>query len=216
MICIHDEELARRARVMGYWGRQSTLFGAYEKSEEMHRRFSGRLDGKPYDAKFIFSEIGYNMQPTEMQGAFGLVQLRRYPGFAVTRKKNFMHLMRFFSQYKHCFILPRQHPLANTPWLAFPLTLKEGVKFNRIDLAQYLEEHNIQTRPIFTGNVLRQPAFKSLAGRVVKMEDFPVADMIMRNGILIGCHHGIGPKHLKHLTSTFASFLRLHGYTAME
>ena len=127
-----------------------------------------------------------------------------------------MHLMRFFSQYKHCFILPRQHPLANTPWLAFPLTLKEGVKFNRIDLAQYLEEHNIQTRPIFTGNVLRQPAFKSLAGRVVKMEDFPVADMIMRNGILIGCHHGIGPKHLKHLTSTFASFLRLHGYTAME
>lgn len=208
MLCLHDADLARKARVTAYWGRQSTLFGAYEKSEELEKRFAGVLNGEPYDAKFIFSEVGYNFQPMELQGAFGLEQLKRYKGFAATRKKNFAAHMKFFGQFEDHFILPKTHPHADTAWLAFPLTLKENTGFTRFELAQYLEEHDIQTRPIFTGNVLRQPGFDGkLNGKVT---DFPCADAIMRRGLLIGCHHGITPKHLKYLQSVFAEFLKAH------
>lgn len=208
MVCFHDSDIARRARVMAYWGRQSTLFGAYEKSEEIKKRFSSKLGGEPYDAKFIFSEVGFNFQPMELQGAFGLEQLKRFKGFAATRKKNFAAHMKFFSQYEDLFYLPRSLPKADTVWLAFPLVLKKGVKFSRLEFAEYLEKHDIQTRPIFTGNVLRQPGFDPVLKG--KANAFPVSDTIMRGGIVIGCHHGITKDHLEYLQYVCTEFFKKH------
>ncbi len=208
MLCLNDPALAERARVMAYWGRQSTLFGAYEKSEEIKKRFAGKLDGEPYDAKFIFSEVGYNFQPTEIQGAFGLEQLKHFKAFKARRQKNFASLLKFFSHYQDRFILPHSLSGVDTAWLAFPLTVRPNAGFSRFELAKYLEERDIQTRPIFTGNVTKQPGFrdvlKNFSGR------FPMTDAVMRGGLLIGCHHGITEKHLEYLQYVFREFLNKH------
>ncbi len=162
MVCFHDPNLARRALVMSNWGRDSTLFGFYEKSEELKKRFIGVLDGDVYDAKFIFSEIGYNFQPTEIHGAFGLEQLKKMPLFSRKRRSNFNILMNFFKKYEKFFILPKQDPRVKTNWLAFPLTISDKAGFTRYELTKYLEENNIQRRPIFPGNILTQTVFKKV------------------------------------------------------
>lgn len=206
MICFKDKALAKRALVMSCWGRDSTLFGAYEKSEELKKRFVGHLQDQPYDAKFIFSEIGYNFQGLEISGAFGLQQLKRLSGFKKIRRNNFNNLLKFAAKYDKFFILPQQDSRTDTNWLAFPLTIKEGAPFTRQEITRYLEERNIQTRPIFTGNVLHQPAFKNIKHRKASKE-YPVADMVMRNAFLVGAHHGLKKEHLDYLKSTLSTFL---------
>lgn len=207
MACFKDEALARRARVMAYWGRESTLFGHYEQSEDIAKRFAGRLDGDVYDAKFIFSEIGYNMQPTEAQGAFGLVQLARLNEFAAIRKKHFSALLSFFKQYEHFFVLPVQNIRVQANNLCFPLTIKESAPFTRAEMTKYLEERNIQTRPIFTGNVLRQPAFRSSLQGLSARAAFPVADYVMKHGFVVGCHHGLHDEQITYFMETVREYI---------
>lgn len=213
MLSFHSREWAERARVTAYWGRASTLFGSHEASEDISRRFAGRIDGEVYDAKFIFQEVGYNMQPTDMQGAFGLVQLDRLQDFSEKRKANVQSLYTFFEQYADVFILPKQDPRVTTNWLCFPLTIRDHAPFSRSDITRYLEEQHIQTRPIFTGNVVRQPAFASLGQRG---RSFPVADMIMRQGFVVGCHQGLEPAQLAYLKQTIADFLDARGIRPQE
>lgn len=207
MACFSDPKLARRAMVVANWGRESTLFGAYEKSEEIKKRFAGRLGGEVYDAKFIFSELGYNFQSTEIHAAFGLEQLKRLPEFTKKRRANFAELRKFFKTYERFFILPEQHKKAETTWLAFPLEIREGVLFSRHEITEYLEKCGIQTRPIFTGNILKQPAFARAFSGSTLTKSYPVADSIMRRGFLIGAHHGLTPAQKKYLKQKFHEFL---------
>lgn len=206
MVCLNDDALARRAKVLAAWGRESTLFGMHEKSEDIKKRFAGKIDGETYDAKFIFTEIGYNFQVTELSAAFGLEQLKRLKKFGASRKKRFSELTKFAKKYERFFTLPRQHAKVETNWLAFPLTLKPGTPFTRAEITKYLEEENIQTRPIFTGNILRQPAFKGVKHRKA-VKEFPVADYVMRNGFLIGAHHGLSDAQMNYLLAKLESFL---------
>lgn len=206
MVCFSDDALARRAKVLAAWGRESTLFGMHEKSEDIRKRFAGTIDGETYDAKFIFTEVGYNFQVTELSAAFGIEQLKRLKAFGITRKKRFAELTKFAKRYEHFFTLPRQHAKVETNWLAFPLTLKPGTPFTRAEITRYLEEENIQTRPIFTGNILRQPAFKNIKSRKA-VKEFPVADYVMRNGFLVGAHHGLSDAQMKYLLAALESFL---------
>jgi CDP-6-deoxy-D-xylo-4-hexulose-3-dehydrase len=115
--------------------------------------------------------------------------------------------MRFFKRYEHWFTLPVQHPSVKTNWLAFPLTLKPLAPFTREEITQYLERHNIQTRPIFTGTILRQPAFQDIRHRKV-VSRFLVSDYIMQNGFLVGAHHGMTAKQIAYLIKTLREFLR--------
>ena len=128
------------------------------------------------------------------------------------RIKNFNRLHSFFKRYERFFILPVQDRRVKTTWISFPLTIRPGAPFSRMDITKYLEEHNVQTRPIFTGNVLRQPAFKSLA-KNTSADLFVVADNIMKNGFVVGCHHGMTKEHITRLESIVRSFLSLHGIT---
>jgi len=206
MICLNDANLARKALIKANWGRESTLFGEYEKSEEIKKRFTGKIDGKIYDAKFIFSEIGYNFQSAEINGAFGLEQLKRFAEFTKLRRRVFDTLHKFFNNYKNFFILSEINKGVVTTWLNFPLTIREGAPFTRNEITAYLESRNIQTRPIFTGNILKQPGFKNIDSKKVD-GGYPVADYIMHNGFLIGCHQGLTALHIKYLTDTFTEFL---------
>ncbi len=209
MACVHDPKLARKILIKSSWGRDSTLFGMHEKSEDIQKRFAGHIGEQPYDAKFVFSEVGYNFQSGELNAAFGLEQLKRLKKFAARRRSNFKRLYRFFEKYKHYFVLPIQDPRVETSWLAFPLTIAPGAPFTRLEITRHLEECNIQTRPIFTGNILRQPAFKSLVGSLSD-DAFPVADDVMRNGFVVGCHHGLENEQLDHLESVLSDFLGAH------
>lgn len=209
MVCFNDQKLAERARVIASWGRQSSLFGAFEKSEDIKKRFAGRIDGQVYDAKFLFTEVGYNMQSTELNGAFGLVQLTRLPEFTKRRQHRFKQIYTFAKKYEHLFILPVQDARAETSWMSFPLIIRKGAPFTRAEITKYLEEHDIQTRPLFTGTITRQPAYKKINYRA-SQKSFPVSDHVMRNGFVFGCHHGMSDEQMSYLLSTIESFLKSH------
>ena len=207
MVMAHNDDVVDRIKVLASWGRSSTLFGNHEQSEDINKRFAGTIDDIPYDAKFVFSEIGYNFQSNEIAAAFGLEQLKRLPGFTEKRVAHFSRLINFFVRFEEYFVLPIQHKDVKTNWLAFPLTIKKGAPFTRGEITRHLEESNIQTRPIFTGNILRQPAYKHLTQYQLTKE-FPIADDIMMNGFVIGCHHGLIAEQLDYLEYTIEAFIK--------
>lgn len=204
MICVNDEKLANRVRLLRSWGRSSSLFNEAD-SEVAENRFNAKLDGVDYDAKFVFSALGYNLEPSEMGAAFGLVQLSKLDTNITLREEAFNEHTQFFSQFKDWFILPRQQPDSRTGWLAFALTIKDGAPFTRKELQMFLENRNIQTRVVFTGNILRQPGYKDIK-RKESEAGYPHADHVMRGGILIGCHHGLTPEMMTHIHQSFEEF----------
>ena len=207
MICVDDINLYQRLLVMRGWGRQSSLFGEKAKSELLENRFKTELAGIPYDNKFIFSEIGYNFLPMEISSAFALVQLQKLPVFAKARRDNFNNLYEFFkANYSQYFTLSNQTPKTDTIWLAFPLIIKPGAPFTRLELVTFLEENNIQTRPVFTGNILKQPGFSKVEHRLAQ-DSYPNAENVMRNAFVVGSHHGLKPEQIEYMKSTFADFL---------
>ena len=201
MICCNNQKWEKRCRILRGWGRTSAL----NESEKIEDRFNIKLNDIPYDSKFIFEEIGYNFLPTEISAAFGLVQLKKLKKFTTIRQANFNNLYEFFSKTKF-FKLPRQLPEVKTAWLAFPLTINQDAPFSRLELVKYLEINGIQTRPIFTGNVLKQPAFHKINYKNLG-KDYGIADYIMKNSFLIGCNHGLTEKHIEKIIETFRSFL---------
>ncbi|AUW57393.1 NarL family transcriptional regulator [Sphingobium sp. SCG-1] len=207
MLCMNDETLARRALLLRSWGRSSSLF---PDSESIERRFNVTLEGIPYDAKFVFEELGYNLEPSEIGAAFGLVQLGKLEHNIVVRERNFARHLAFFADYEDWFVLPQQLAEARTGWLAFPLTVRADAPFTRRELQTFLEERDIQTRVIFTGNILRQPAMANVKARTC-VAGYPVADAVMRGGMLIACHHGLLSEQIDYMHESFAEFASQYG-----
>ena len=203
IVCFNDKKLYDRAKLLRGWGRSSAIFN---ESEGIKLRFSKKVDGIPYDGKYIFSALGYNFLPSEISAAFAIEQLKKLKKNIKIRIKNFEFLRKFFENYRSFFKLPIQNKNVVTGWLAFPLVIKKNANFSRNDLQIYLEKKGIQTRTIFTGNILRQPMMKNKYYKKHK-KSYIVSDDVMRNGILIGCHHGLKKKDLYRITNTFKKFL---------
>ena len=201
MLCMNNSELEIKARILREWGRTSAI----TESESIEDRYSSSLNEIPYDSKFIFKEIGYNFLPTEISAAFGLAQLKKLQKFKKIRNENFNKLKEFFSDFDY-FILPKRHQLSESAWMNFPLTITQNAPFSRLEIVKHLEKNQIQTRPVFTGNVLHQPAFKNVLHKNLEME-FPNANNIMKNSFLIGCHQGLSPAHIEKIMKTFRLFL---------
>ena len=201
MLCVNTEELASRAKLLRSWGRSSSLF---VESEAIENRFHVKVDDIPYDAKFVFEALGYNMEPSEMGAAFGLVQLSKLDQNIATREKWFAIQDAFFKAYEEWFILPKQLPNSRTGWLAYPLTIKASAPFSRTELQIFLEKRNIQTRTVFTGNILRQPGFKDILCR--RVDSYEHTDNVMRGGMLMGCHHGLDAEMMAHIHESFTVF----------
>lgn len=207
MLCVTDPELAEQALLLRSWGRSSSLFAEAAVSESIDKRFNIELDGIEYDAKFVFSELGFNVEPSEMGAAFGLVQLDKLEKNIALREHNFSRQLEFFRQYEDWFVLPKQMEHSRTGWLAFPLTLKDGAPFTRREMQIFLEKRDIQTRVVFTGNILRQPAMQNVECRTTS-EGYPVSDAVMRGGILLACHHGLTDPQLDYLHECFEEFAK--------
>jgi CDP-6-deoxy-D-xylo-4-hexulose-3-dehydrase len=204
MACFNDKKLYEEAKILRGWGRSSATFN---ESEDIKRRFSAKVSGIPYDGKYIFLRMGYNFLPSEISAAFGLQQLKKLNNTISIRTKNFEYLKSFFSKFQEFVNLPITNLNARTAWLAFALTIKKNKKFNRRDMQIYFEKNNIQTRTIFTGNILRQPIMKNLKYKSIKNSSL-ISDYVMENGILLGCHHGMKLNELKCICKTFMNFLR--------
>tara|TARA_B110000305_G_C19404626_1_gene622017 strand:+ start:564 stop:1778 length:1215 start_codon:yes stop_codon:yes gene_type:complete len=204
MVCFNNKENYLKAKLLRSWGRSSSLYD--EKSERIENRFNIYLDGIQYDKKFVFSEAGHNLEPSEIGAAFGLVQLNKLKKNIQSRENNFKNLSKFLKKYEKYFILPKQLPGSKTGWLAYPITIKKGSPFTRTEMQIFLEKRNIQTRVVFTGNILRQPGFKNIKARKIK-NGYPESDKVMKNGILLGCHQGMTKKMFHHLTTSIDLFI---------
>ena len=127
----------------------------------MKKRFNIKISGIDYDAKYIFSALGYNFLPSEISAAFALEQLKKLPSNIKSRISNFKRISNFFKNFSNYFKMPLTFKGIKTAWLAFPLLIIKNKKFSRRDLQIFLEKRNIQTRTIFTGNILKQPVMKN-------------------------------------------------------
>jgi CDP-6-deoxy-D-xylo-4-hexulose-3-dehydrase len=205
MVCFNDKKLYEEAKILRGWGRSSATFN---ESEDIKKRFSAKVSGIQYDGKYIFLRMGYNFLPSEISAAFGLEQLKKLKKNIDTRIRNFKYLINFFSKFNNFINLPVTNLNARTGWLAFPLTIKKNRKFSRRDMQIFFEKNNIQTRTIFTGNILRQPAMNNLRYKS-KKDSAVISNNVMKNGILLGCHHGMNIKDLDYMCKTFIKFLKL-------
>ena len=205
MVCFNNKKYYEEAKLLRSWGRSSSLFD--ESSEKIENRFNIKLDGISYDKKFVFDRIGYNYEPSEIGASFGLVQLKKLKDNISLRIKNFNQLFDFFLQYNDLFILPKKLDRSKSGWLAFPITIRESAPFTRREMQIFLEKCNIQTRVVFTGNILRQPGFKNIKCKKSK-KGYPESDKVMKGGVLIGCHHGMSDLMMKHLKSSIKKFIK--------
>ena len=207
-LTINDYEVFKKAKLLRSWGRSSSLFD--EQSEAIENRFNIDLDGIEYDAKFVFEEIGYNLEGNEVGAAFGLAQLQNLRSNISMRQENFLLQCEFFKKYSDYFEIPKELPGVSTAWLAFPILLKENISFNRKQFQIYLEEKNIQTRVVFTGNILRQPMCRNIQKRVSN-RGLANSDLIMKNGVLLPLHHGMSEKMFMRLHNTVDDFIKEFG-----
>ena len=205
MLCVNDDKLQIKSKLLRSWGRSSSIFG--EDSESIENRFNMKIDNIDYDAKFVFEEIGYNLEGSEIGAAFGLAQLEDLQKNINQRKKNFQIQTKYFNKYPDLFITPHQDKNVETAWLAFPIIISDNAKFSRKDFQVYLEKNDIQTRTVFTGNITRQPGFKNIKMKKAK-NDFKNADNIMQNAVLLACHHGMTHEMFDYMHETIDSFVK--------
>ena len=204
IVCFNDYNLYKKAKLLRGWGRSSAVFN---ESEDIEKRFNVKISGIQYDKKYIFSELGYNFLPSEISAAFALEQLKKLSKNISIRNKNFQFLKNFFREHSKYFKLPEFYSNVKTAWLAFPLVIKKNNKFNRRQLQIFLEKNKIQTRTIFTGNILKQPIMKNLRYKKHNKSQ-SVSNDVMENGILIGCHQGLKYKDLLNITKVFKKFVK--------
>ena len=204
MVCLNNFDQFKKMKLMRSWGRSSSLYNAND-SEKIENRFDIKLDGIKYDKKFIFSDLGFNFEPSELGAAFGRVQLRSLNKNIKTRIKNFNKHISFFKKMNKYFEIPQQYNNVQTGWLAFPVLIKKNKFFDRTDLQIFLEKNDIQTRVCFTGNILRQPGFKKI--KCIKNKTYLNADNVMKNAMLIGCHHGLNNHQIEFIHKKIIKFI---------
>ena len=206
-LALNDEMINNKAKLLRSWGRSSSLFD--EKSEAIENRFNVNLDGIDYDAKFVFESVGYNLEGNELGAAFGLAQLKKLDKNIQIRQYNFKKQCEFFNKYSEFFSIPKEEKGISTAWLAFPILIKENAPFSRKDFQIYLEERNIQTRVVFTGNILRQPMCKNIIKRVTQ-NGLVNSDSVMERGVLLPLHHGMTQKMFDRLHSTIDELINMY------
>ena len=200
-----DDDLARIVRSFRDWGRDCYCSGG--ENNTCGKRFSQQFGSLPfgYDHKYVYSHIGYNLKVTDMQAAIGCAQLHKLGDFITRRKENHRHLLDMLTCYQDRLILPCAGEFGDPSWFCFVITVRPEAGFTRNELARFLEANRIETRNLFSGNLLRHPAFENINCRVVGNLDN--TDLIMNNTFFIGVYPGIGQPQLEKIADTFARFM---------
>ena len=189
MVMFNDDEHLKRAIMFRDWGRIG------DNIEEPSERFNHSVDGIPYDWKFLYGVAGYHMKACEMNAAFGIVQLDKLDEFLKQRRENVERYIKNLADHPY-YTLPDDSRSPN--WLAIPLQCPD-----RLELVNFMEENYVQTRVTFAGNITRHPAFREYLG------DFENADRIMKDGFLLGAHHGMTIEDVDHVCNLLKRFADL-------
>lgn len=194
MVMFNDEVFLKRAGIIRDWGRIGT------NSEDVGERFAHEVDGIPYDFKFLYGALGYNFKSSEVNAAFGLVQLDRLEENLAIRKRNFERYLANLADMGAHRLLQLPPPDSSVHWLAIPFQCPEG---KRLRLLSFLEEHHIQTRVTFSGNITRHPIYRGY------LAVYPNSDKIMSDGFLLGCHHGMALEDVDYVCAMIHRFFEL-------
>ena len=186
MVMFNDDDHLKRATMFRDWGRIG------DNIEEPSERFNHSVDGIPYDWKFLYGVAGYHLKACEMNAAFGLAQLDKLDKFLSIRRANIERYLDNLKDTKY-YTLPDDSKKPN--WLAIPLQCPD-----RLELLTFLEKNNVQTRVCFAGNITRHPAFQEFKN------DFQVADEIMKDGFLLGAHHGMTVEDVDYVCNLLKTF----------
>ena len=188
MVMFNNEQYRNTCLQFRDWGRIG------DNSEAMSDRFNHSVDGILYDYKFLYGVLGYNMKSSEMNAAFGLVQLERFSEFEKIRRNNIERYLENLKDVEE-ILLPDDSIKPN--WLAIPLQTEK-----RYELLHFLEDNNIQTRVTFAGNVTRHPIYREY------LQPFEHSDTIMKNGFLLGAHHGMTIEDVDYVCDKIKEFFK--------
>jgi CDP-4-dehydro-6-deoxyglucose reductase, E1 len=200
-----DGTLARAVRSLKDWGRDCHCMPGENNS--CGRRFSESYGNLPYgyDHKYVYSHIGYNLKATDIQAAIGVEQLKKLDSFCAARRNNFQLWAEGFKKFEKYFLLPQATKGSDPAWFAFPLTVKDNAGFSRTGLTNYLDAHLIETRNLFGGNLLRQPAYLNIAHR--KIGELPNTDRIMNDTFFLGTYPGISKEQIDYTMNIIGEFI---------
>jgi CDP-6-deoxy-D-xylo-4-hexulose-3-dehydrase len=201
-VIINKARFSKIARSLRDWGRD--CWCAPGESNTCTKRFGWQLGSLPegYDHKYIYSHIGYNLKPTDLQAAVGVVQADRIQGFVEKRRQNFLRLYQALELYEDYITLPRWDPRSQPAWFGFPITVKNGVSKRK--LVQWLESARIETRAVFGGNILRQPGYANVECRIAG--ELTQSDIIMRDTFFIGVYPGMTPEMIDFMIERLKGF----------
>ena len=188
-IMTNDSQLARIVRSFRDWGRDCYCVGG--ENNTCGKRFSQQFGNLPfgYDHKYVYSEIGYNLKMTDIQAAIGAAQMDKLDYFIQKRKENFQKHLNIFSRYNQYFDLEKATEGSDPSWFAFVVTVKENAPFSRDNITKYLNDHLIETRNLFAGNITKQPAYLNKKWRIA--DNLDVTDNIMNHTFFLGTYPGL-------------------------
>lgn len=182
------------------WGRDCVCPPGRDNT--CRHRFEGQYGELPlgYDHKYVYSHFGYNVKITEMQAAIGCAQLKKLPDFVAARRKNHQFLLESVKGLTDYFVLPEPEPNSSPSWFGFMLACREGV--NREKVVHYLEEHGVQTRMLFAGNLIKHPCFDAMrkSGTGYRaLGELPNTERVMRDVFWVGVYPGLTEEKLAYM-----------------
>jgi len=208
-LATNNPKIARAILSLRDWGRDCFCqTGEKNKNGACGNRFSNRFPLLPegYDHKYIYSNIGYNLKPLDLQCAIGLEQLKKLPEFSKKRRENFKKLYECFKKYEDKVILPKSYPKSEPSWFSFPITIRENAEFKRENIIKFLESKNIETRMLFGGNILKQPGFCNIKCRIIN--ELKNTNIILNNTFFIGVYPGIDKERMDYIIQSVDEFFR--------
>ena len=209
MVCFDDDALADQALLLRRWGRRSEvqLFGSAKGTD---RRFFSTLaadDDLEYDNLFIFDELGWNFEPSELSAAFGLVQLDKLADNLARRQRSFALTSEYLGRWPQFFTLPRLTEGVQTGWHMFPLLINADSQIRRSEFQQWMESRGVDTRMVWTGNAARQPAFRNRTFRQ-PADGLPNADRVMEYGLILPNNHSLTDEDCQYIGECVEGFLQ--------
>ena len=206
--CVYTSDPLLHRLILSFrdWGRDCVCPSG--RDNLCGHRFDGQFGELPkgYDHKYVYSHFGYNLKVTDMQAAIGVEQLRKLPDFTAARRKNWQYLRDALESVGAAekFILPEPAPGSEPSWFGFLLTVREGSGLSRNAVTRFLEERNIQTRLLFSGNLIRHPCFDPIRGSDAYRVSggLETTDRIMNDTFWVGVYPGMNEDMLDYMAES--------------
>ena len=206
--CVYTNDSLLNRLILSYrdWGRDCICPSGHDNF--CGHRFDGQFGQLPkgYDHKYVYSHFGYNLKVTDMQAAIGCEQLKKFPSFIEARRHNWERLHAALEPYQDKLILPEPAANSKPSWFGFLISVKPESGLNRNDVTRYIEDHQVQTRLLFSGNIIKHPCFDQLrdtdAYRVAG--SLEATEFILNNTFWVGVYPGMTDEMIDYMAKVIA------------